>query len=220
MQVYQDAQDKQPTQYQITPKSKWRTLRNVWNIPSQSVQTSGWVYHDTVAQLIGPTLKNRLFIFERNLYGHPLAGIQWERQYENICFENGWEKVPNWKCLFVHRQQGLFLSVHLDDIKLAGKTQNHDPMWKTLRTHVDLGKPTSFSSRVLGMHSTCKPNQSMVDANTCSNRESLQEHLQSYQNRRNMVQTLLRGPTTWKDMQRNALNGSANWQTKQIKYLF
>ena len=48
---------------------------------------------------------------ERNLYGHPLAGLLWERQFEKILLKHGWEKIPNWECLFVHRQKGLFLSV-------------------------------------------------------------------------------------------------------------
>ena len=29
---------------------------------------------------------------ERNLYGHPLAGLLWERQFEKVLLENGWEK--------------------------------------------------------------------------------------------------------------------------------
>ena len=58
---------------------------------------------------------------ERNLYGHPLAGLLWERQFEKIRLKHGWEKIPNWECLFVHREKGLFLSVYVDDIKLAGK---------------------------------------------------------------------------------------------------
>ena len=29
---------------------------------------------------------------ERNLYGHPLAGL-WERQFEKILLKHGWEKV-------------------------------------------------------------------------------------------------------------------------------
>ena len=29
---------------------------------------------------------------ERNLYGHPLAGLLWERQFENILLKHGWEK--------------------------------------------------------------------------------------------------------------------------------
>ena len=30
---------------------------------------------------------------ERNLYGHSLAGLFWERQFENILLKYGWEKV-------------------------------------------------------------------------------------------------------------------------------
>ena len=56
--------------------------------------------------------------------------------------------------LFVHREQGLFLSVYVDDIKMAGKKQNLDPMWKLLNKEVDLGEPTSFfGSCILGLHS-------------------------------------------------------------------
>ena len=85
---------------------------------------------------------------ERNLYGHPLGGLLWERQFEKILFKYGWEKVSNWECLFVHRQKGLFLSVCVDDIKLAGKKQSIDPMWKVLNKEVDLGEPTSFLEHV------------------------------------------------------------------------
>ena len=42
------------------------------------------------------------------------------------------EKVSNWECSFVHREKELFLSVYVDDIKLAGKKQNIDPLWKVL----------------------------------------------------------------------------------------
>ena len=43
---------------------------------------------------------------ERNLYGHPLEGLLWERQFEKILLKHGWEKVSNWECLFVHREKG------------------------------------------------------------------------------------------------------------------
>ena len=36
----------------------------------------------------------------------------------------------------------------VDDIKLAGKKQNLDPMWKVLNKEVDLGEPTSFLDHV------------------------------------------------------------------------
>ena len=80
---------------------------------------------------------------ERNLYSHPLARLLWGRQFEKILLKHGWEKIPNWECLFVHREKGLFLFVYVDDIKSAGKKQNIIPMWKVLRNkEVDLGEPT------------------------------------------------------------------------------
>ena len=54
---------------------------------------------------------------ERNLYGHPLAGLLWERQFEKILLKHGWEKIPNWECLLLRREKRLFLSVYLGDIK-------------------------------------------------------------------------------------------------------
>ena len=51
---------------------------------------------------------------ERNLYGHPLAGLSWERQFEKILLKCGWEKVSGWEFLFVRRGRGLFLSVYVD----------------------------------------------------------------------------------------------------------
>ena len=35
------------------------------------------------------------------------------------------ERFPSWECLFVNREKGLFLSVYVDDIKLAGKKTKH-----------------------------------------------------------------------------------------------
>ena len=94
------------------------------------------------------SLEDPVVPLERNLYGHPLAGLSWERQFEKILLHHGWEKVSNWECLFVHREKGLFLSVYVDDIKLAGKKHNIDPMWKVLNKEVDLGEPTSFLDHV------------------------------------------------------------------------
>ena len=57
-------------------------------------------------------------------------------------------KVSNWECSFVSRARGLFLSVYVDDIKLAGKTENIEPTWIILVKEVDLGEPTSFLDHV------------------------------------------------------------------------
>ena len=65
----------------------------------------------------------------------------------------------------MHREQGLFLSVYVDDIKLAGKKHNIDPMWKVLNKEVDLGEPTSFQDHVyLGCtQRQCEISKEIVD---------------------------------------------------------
>ena len=57
------------------------------------------------------------------------------------------------------------LSVYVDDIKLAGKKQNINPMWKVLNKEVDLGEPTSFLDRVyLGCtQRQCEVSKDIVD---------------------------------------------------------
>ena len=102
---------------------------------------------------------------ERNLYGHLLVELLWERQFEKILLKYGWEKVSNWECLFVHREKGLFLTVYVDDIELAGKKQNIIPMWKVLNKEVDLGEPTSFLDHVyLGCtQRPCQKSKDIVD---------------------------------------------------------
>ena len=100
------------------------------------------------------SMEHPVVLLERNLYGHPLAGLLWERQFEKILLKHGWEKIPNWECLFVHREKGFFLSVYVDDIKLAGKKQNLDPMWKVLNKEVRFGRTNIFlRSCIFGLHS-------------------------------------------------------------------
>ena len=53
-------------------------------------------------------------------------------------------KVPSWECLLVHRKEGLFLSVYVDDIKKAGRKQNLTPMRKRLMNL----EPKSFLDHV------------------------------------------------------------------------
>ena len=103
---------------------------------------------DTNDQHHWQTLKNPVVLLERNLHGHPFAGLLCERQFEEVLLGLGLEKVPNWECLFVHRKQGLFLSVYVDDIKMAGRKRNMAPMWKNLMKLVDLGEPASFLDHV------------------------------------------------------------------------
>ena len=65
---------------------------------------------------------------ERNLYGHLLAGLSWERKFDKILLKYGWRRFPIENACSYTVKKGLFLSVYVDDIKLAGKKQNIDPM--------------------------------------------------------------------------------------------
>ena len=87
------------------------------------------------------------------------------RQFEKVLLEYGCEKVPNWESLFENQEKRLFLSVYVDDIKLAGKKQNIDRMWKVLNKEVDLGEPTSFLDHVyLGcIQRQCEISKDIVD---------------------------------------------------------
>ena len=49
--------------------------------------------------------------------------LLWKRQFEEVSLKLGSEKVTNWDCLFVHRKQGLFISVYADDIKNGWKEE-------------------------------------------------------------------------------------------------
>ena len=58
-----------------------------------------------------PDIWNRLprHKWPKSWYGHPLAGLLWERVFEKILLQHGWEKVSNWECLFVHREKRIIL---------------------------------------------------------------------------------------------------------------
>ena len=55
--------------------------------------------------------------------------------------------------------------MYVDDIKLAGKKHNIDPMWKALNKEVDLGEPTFFLDHVyLGCtQRQCEVSQNIED---------------------------------------------------------
>ena len=107
-------------------------LTNDSRFKNRSAQTFGFVYHDTNGLNHGPVSKKKSFF---------LKGICTVTFWQDYCGKGNWEKIPNWECLFVHREKGLFLFVSVVDIKLVGKKQNLDLMWKVLNKEVDLGEP-------------------------------------------------------------------------------
>ena len=115
------------------PKSE---CPDIWiRLPKHKWQKSWYSMEDPVVPL------------ERNLYGNPWAGLMGKAIWESST-RTRLGKVFNWESLFVNREKGLFLSVYVDDVKLASKTGNIEPTWQILMEDVELGEPTSFLDHV------------------------------------------------------------------------
>ena len=129
---------------------------------------------------------------------------------KKVFLEHGWETVLTWEYLFVNRARGLFLSVHVDDIKQAGKTENIVPTWKMLMKDADLGEPTSFIDHVyLGCtQRECQSDVRIQDF--CWSQRKTTD-----QNFREMQKQYLFGLLTWKITQRNAWKDIANWRIRR-----
>ena len=109
------------------------------------------------------------------------------------------ERFPLGNAYSYTAKKRLFLSVYVDDIKVAGKKQNINPMWKVLNKEVDMGEPTfSLDHVYLG----------------CLNPEFPQEQLKNYHARKIWVS--LRGHMTWRAMPRNVWNDIVSWRTKRL----
>ena len=108
--------------------------------------------------------------------------------------------------------------MYVDDIKLAGKKHNIDPMWKALNKGNVLGQPTSFLDHVyLGCtQRQCEIIKDIVDnyRTMFLNREFQRGEQKSFHSLRIFV--LLHGPTIWKVMPRNVWNVIVSWQTGRL----
>ena len=97
--------------------------------------------------------------------------------------------------------------MYVDDIKLAGKKQNLDPMWKVLNKEVDLGEPTSFLDHVyLGCtQRQCEKSKDIVDnCRTMFESRISAERVEKYHSLKIFV--FLHGLMTWLVMQRSVWN--------------
>ena len=94
-----------------------------------------------------------------SLYGHPLAGLYWEDHCRKAILKCGFEPVLGWECLYKHYSKKLFLSIYVDDFKMAGLQKNLKPIWADLRKYLDLDPETSLHGGVyLGCGQYCVKN--------------------------------------------------------------
>ena len=78
------------------------------------------------------------------LYGHPESGAYWEQHCEAHLTSQGFEVVPNWPSTFWHQELKLFLTVYVDDFKMAGPAQSLDTGWALIRSAIKMDDPTPF----------------------------------------------------------------------------
>ena len=147
----------------FVPKKKLKMLTNCWNF-SKSECPDIWIrlprhkWPKSWSNMEDPVVP-----LERNLYGLLLAGLMGKSIWASSV---GTRLGKGLNCeFFVKRARGTFLSVYVDEIKLAGKKQNIDPMWKIFMKDVDLGEPTSFLDHVcLGCtERECQTSKDVVD---------------------------------------------------------
>ena len=88
---------------------KWKMLTNYWKFPNRSVQTFGFVYHDTNGPNHGPVWKTQLFLLSgictvilwQDYYGKGnLRKSYWNMDGRKFQIGNG---------LFVHREKRIIL---------------------------------------------------------------------------------------------------------------
>ena len=114
-------------------------------------------------------------------------------------------------------RKGFFSSVRVDNIKLAGKKQNPDPMWKLLKKEVDLGEPTSVLDHVyLG----CTQRQCEISKNTVDSYRTMFESRISAGGTVNYhslkILVFLHGFMKWKVLLRNVWSDLLSWQTRRL----
>ena len=70
----------------------------------------------------------------------------------------------------MHKKNGLFLPVYVDEIKMIGKKQNMDPMWKILQIEIDIENPTPSIDQV---YLSCTQREAKVDPRAVHSKNEL-----------------------------------------------
>ena len=83
----------------------------------------------------------------RNLYGHPVAGLLLKRQFEEALFELALEKVPKWECFSFIANKGCFCQCMWMTLIWLERSSKMAPMWKNPMKNI-IGEATSFLDHV------------------------------------------------------------------------
>ena len=106
---------------------------------------------------------------ERDLYGHPLAGFLQEGQFEEkFHWDQDGKRYRIGNAFWCIESKVCSCRYTWTTLKMAGRNQHFNLMWKKLMKLVDLGEPTSFLDHVyLGStQRVCKPNETIIEQYT------------------------------------------------------
>ena len=130
-------------------QEKLRTLARLLKIP-KSECPDGWIRlprHKMADILLR-------YLLERIFFGHPLEGLLWERQFEEVLLEVGREKIPNCELSVSSSKTRIILIGIRGRRKIDGEKQNMAPMWKRSVKMWMLGNHIISWPCVFGMYST------------------------------------------------------------------
>ena len=214
-QGFQDVQDRQLMQYPLIIRSKWKMHQrylkfsksecpDIWiRLPKHKWPKSWSSTEDPVVSL------------ERNLYGRPLAGLLWERQFEKVLLEHCWKKFSTVNVLLSTEQEDYSYQCRWLTSKWQEKQKTWDRLGKIYeRRWFGKNQPPSWTTKIW-LHSKRMYNKQW-DGDKIQRYVWSQDfcwsqgknYLQKLQG--NLMQKYLLGPTTWKVMQRNVVKDMAN----------
>ena len=101
------------------------------------------------------------------LYGHPDAGGLWEQHLKKIIRNLGGQEVPEYPGNFFFPDTKLLLSTYVDDLTLAGPTDQHDAFWVKLTSVVDIEPPEPIY-RILGRNHLVMPLSKTEGSEECA----------------------------------------------------
>ena len=88
---------------------------------------------------------------DKALYGHPDSGTMWEQHCDKKVQEIGFKPIgEEWPSMYFHDELKLLLVIYVDDLKLAGHSENLAKGWEMLRTVLRIEPETD-----LGLYLGC-----------------------------------------------------------------
>ena len=96
-------------------------------------------------------LRRPMCRLRKALYGHPDSGTMWEKHCDTEVKGLEFDPVgPEWPGMYYHKKLQLLLVIYVDDLKMAGPTQNLKKGWDMLRSKLRIEPETE-----LGLYLEC-----------------------------------------------------------------